>query len=69
MSETHDTHPGKLILVFGHGLAIRALVGSVLGLSKREILDLTTDNLSLTHLKAEDNKLIVHSVGKNVIDA
>lgn len=69
VSETHATHPGKLILIFGHGLAIRALVGDALSLSKGEILELTTDNLSLTHLEVQDRTLIVHSVGKNVIDA
>lgn len=69
VSETHTAHRDKLILVFGHGLAIRALVGHALDLSKTAIFALTTDNLSLTHLEAQDHGLIVHSVGKNVIDA
>lgn len=65
--EKADMHPGNQLIVFGHGLAIRALAGVVRGFTKRQILDEKTDNVSLTTVTIDADGVNVRSVGKNVI--
>ncbi len=56
-------------LYFSHGLAIRALVGKIRGLTKPNILALRTDNLSVTQIDITDGQPQVVTVGQNVIEA
>lgn len=65
----HRSLPDGTLLIFGHGLAIRAVAGKILGLDKQGILKrLSTDNVSETKIEitSPDNAKI-HYVGKNVI--
>lgn len=65
---THDAFPSQHILVSGHGLAIRCLVGSILGLSAHDILNgLTTPNASLTEITVQDGHVDVISVGRDIV--
>lgn len=49
--EQNTRHPKGTIVIFGHGLAIRAIAGKILGYTKRQILyDLSTDNCSETRI-------------------
>ncbi len=67
LAETSQVHPQERVLVFGHGLAIRALAGALRGFTKHAILAEQTDNVSLTLIEARDPAPVVHFVGKNVI--
>jgi len=67
MDEKHIEHPTGLVLVFGHGLAIRALAGQVRGYSREQILGEDMDNVSLTRIDVTDEKPEVIYTAKNVI--
>lgn len=56
------------ILVFSHGLAIRALAGALLGLTRLGILTHTTPNVSVTAIDQTDTGLSVAYIGKTVIE-
>lgn len=60
-------YPNGQLLVFGHGLAIRAIAGMARGFSKKQILTEITDNISLTRIETNGSTMTVHFVGKNVI--
>lgn len=62
----HD-YPDSRILVFGHGLAIRALAGAIRGLEKEALLAEITDNLSLTSIEVNGATQTVHFVGQKSI--
>jgi broad specificity phosphatase PhoE len=62
-------HPGKTVLVYGHGFSIRALAGAIDALPHDDVVfGLTTPNVSLTLIESGDDGLKVHYVGKRVID-
>lgn len=67
IDDMHQRHPDATILLFGHGLAIRALVGELLGLDKQTLLKLETDNVSMTLIETTAGEHTVHFVGKAVI--
>lgn len=68
LERAHDKHPDGELLVFSHGLAIRALAGFIQGQSKSEILAATTDNVSVTQIVMNEHGTYVDFVGENVID-
>lgn len=63
----HNEYPEGEILVFSHGLAIRALAGLILAQTKHQILGTSTDNVSLTQIIIENDSAYVDFVGENVI--
>ena len=63
----HGQYPDATLLVFGHGLAIRALAGKIRNQTKQEILAACTDNVSLSCITVENATPQVAYVGKNVI--
>lgn len=65
--EKHLAFPDGALLVFSHGLAIRALIGKIHNCTKPEILSLSTPNVSLTKIIVMDSTPTVDYVGKNVI--
>lgn len=68
LDEKHRQHPDELVLVFGHGLAIRSLVGDIHGHTKQQILqDYDTPNVSETKIHVVDKRPSVLHVGKKVI--
>jgi probable phosphoglycerate mutase len=67
VSDIHAAYPEGTVLIFGHGLSIRALAGSILRQTKQEILTTVTDNVSETYIDVFDNQPTVRYVGKNVI--
>ena len=68
LDETHERHPDGLVIVFGHGLAIRSLAGQIQQLEKPAIVHgLKTNNVSLTRIDVVDHIPTVHFVGKTVI--
>ncbi len=67
LEETSQTYPHERVLVFGHGLAIRALAGALRGFTKQAILAEQTNNVSLSFIETTPATPIVHFVGKNVI--
>ncbi len=67
LMEKHRAYPEGTLLVFSHGLAIRALVGKIRGYTKPEILALSTPNVSLTKITVMDGVPVVDYVGKTVI--
>lgn len=68
LDELHRDTDG-VVLIFGHGLAIRALAGKIDALTKAQILQLETDNVSATRIDSTNGSHSVAYVGKNVIDA
>lgn len=67
LERASEAYPDGTILVFGHGLAIRALTGLIQNQTKQEILDTVTDNVSLTSISVNNGQASVNYVGKNVI--
>lgn len=67
LDEKHLSHLDDLVLVFGHGLAIRSLAGKIRGFTKQQILAEKTDNASITRIDVVDRTPRVHFVGKTVI--
>ncbi len=67
LMEKHLAYPEGTLLVFSHGLAIRALVGKIRGYTKPEILSLVTPNVSVTKITVVDSVPTVDYVGKTVI--
>lgn len=67
LEETTALHPEGTILVFGHGLAIRALAGALRGFDKANILAEITPNASLTSIDTHATVPTVRFVGKKVI--
>jgi probable phosphoglycerate mutase len=67
LDEKHIEHPSGLVLVFGHGLAIRALVGHVRGSTRDQILGEDIKNVSETRIDVVDGHPEVLYLGKNVI--
>lgn len=67
VDETYRAHPEGSVLVFGHGLAIRALVGALRGYNKSEILKLSTPNVSMTSITVDEHRRQVDYVGKAFI--
>lgn len=67
LDEKHLFHPDNIVLVFGHGLAIRSLAGKIRGFTKQQILAEKTDNASITRIDVIDRTPRVHFVGKTVI--
>lgn len=67
VDEIHQLYPDGTLLVFSHGLAIRTLVGTILGYTKQQILEMKTSNVSVTHISVNAGRPTVHYVGKKVI--
>lgn len=67
LSDAHRQSPDGTILVVSHGLAIRSLVGKILGQSKQEILATETPNVSLTNINVTQGTPTVDYIGKTVI--
>lgn len=67
VKDAYYRYPDGQLLIFSHGLAIRALTGIARGHTKRQILDTVTPNVSLTSLSVTDSGFDVHYVGKTVI--
>ncbi len=66
--EKHEEHPDGLVIVFGHGLAIRSLAGYIKDLTKEEIVfKEKTKNVSLTAIDVVDSTPSVRFIGKTVI--
>lgn len=63
IEEVHHSYPESTVLVYGHGLAIRALVGLINGYSKPEILAQTTGNASITRIDVTKDGTTVEYVG------
>lgn len=59
--------PNGTVLVFGHGLAIRALVGALMNSSREGVLESKTPNVSLTSITVADGQAHVNYLGKPVI--
>ncbi len=68
LNEKTEQHPDGTLLVFSHGLAIRALAGSIRTFTKEQILTEETPNVSLTHISNDKSGPTVHFVGKNLIE-
>lgn len=66
LSDAYRDYPKDVILVFSHGLAIRALVGALRRYNKSEILNLNTPNVSLTSIVVDDSRQLVEYVGKTI---
>lgn len=67
IDEKTEEYPHSTILAFSHGLAIRALAGSIRGFTKAQILAEETPNVSLTRISHDGNNPHVHYVGKSVV--
>lgn len=67
LDEKHIEHPSGLVLVFGHGLAIRALAGQIQGFTREQILAKDMHNVALTRIDVIDGQPEVHYAAKNVI--
>jgi len=67
LMEKSQAFPVGYVLSFSHGLAIRALVGKINGLSKSQILEHKTPNASITRIDVVDGQPHVLSVGESVI--
>ena len=68
---TRDAHtqlPDGNILVVGHGLAIRSLLGVLHNLSREEILSLETANCSLSTMTINSDDLQVTMIGNTPIE-
>ena len=65
--DVHASYPESTLLVFSHGLAIRALTGLLQNHTKQQILETVTDNVSLTEITMNSTGYHIHYVGKNVI--
>lgn len=68
MMEIHESQPDGPVLVYSHGLAIRALAGKLVGADKATILAMKTPNLSVTTIYAIDGSMHLREIGKNVIE-
>lgn len=69
VTEVTTKHPDSTVLVYGHGLSIRALAGAIDNLSHRDVVfGLETPNVSVTSIESDADGLRVHYVGKRVID-
>lgn len=66
LSDVYRDCPKGVILVFSHGLAIRALVGALRSYSKSEILNLNAPNVSLTSIVVDDSHQLVEYVGRTI---
>lgn len=68
LDEKHLQYPDGVVLVFGHGLAIRSLAGQIRDFTKQQILTGDeTSNVSLTKITVINQVPTVHFVGKTVI--
>lgn len=67
VSDAYRLLPNGTVLVFGHGLAIRALAGALTSRSRKEILEAKTPNVSLTSITVTDGQTRVNYLGKTVI--
>lgn len=67
VNDRTQEYPEQRILVFGHGLAIRALTGAIRGIEKQAFLAEVTDNVSLTVVDTSPSSMHVRFIGKNVI--
>lgn len=65
--EKTEAYPEHRLVIFGHGLAIRALTGAIRGIEKQEFLAEQTDNVSLTAIESSASAMHVHFIGKKVI--
>lgn len=65
--EKTEEFPDKSILIFSHGLAIRALAGMIKGFDKQQIIAQVTDNVSTTSIVTSPSTIELRYVGKNVI--
>lgn len=69
LQDTHNKYPENTLLVAGHGLAIRAMIGYIMGLGHQEILyELDTPNCSLTYISTDGKQHTVHYVGRDIIN-
>lgn len=66
LEDIRSTYTGN-VLVVGHGLLIRSIVGAIYGQTKLQILESRTPNVSLTDIHARGNTYMVGAVGKTVI--
>lgn len=60
-------HPNETVLVVGHGLAIRAFVGSILGWSHADIMAASMPNCGLTLIEHRDTTDAVSFVGRDIV--
>lgn len=67
LQEVASNYPKGQVLVFGHGLAIRALAGTLRGLEKEHILAEVTNNVSITSIEVSGATQTVHFVGQKTI--
>ncbi len=67
LRDTHQRYPDGVVLVFSHGLAIRALAGALMSRSRKEILEYKTPNVSLTSITVTGGQAGVDYLGKTVI--
>lgn len=66
--EIHESQPDGPVLIYSHGLAIRALAGKLTGADKATILAMKTPNLSVTTIYVIDGSMHLREIGKNVIE-
>ncbi len=60
-------HPNQIGIAFIHGTGIRSVAGLALGMTHLETYKTPTDNLSLTTLDIEDDRINVLEIGRPVI--
>lgn len=65
--EKHIDHPEGVVLVVSHGLAIRTLAGRLEHMTKQQILDTKTANVSITKISVIDTLPTLHFIGKKVV--
>lgn len=66
--ELCENQPNGTILIYSHGLAIRALAGKIMDADKATILAMKTPNLSVTTIYVIDGSMHLREIGKNVIE-
>ena len=67
LRDVYQLYPYGAVLVFSHGLAIRALAGALMSRSRKEILEDKTPNVSLTSITVTGGQARVDYLGKTVI--
>lgn len=68
MMEIHESQPDEPVLIYSHGLAIRALAGKLVAADKPTILAMETSNLSVTTIDVVNGLMRLREIGKNVIE-
>ncbi len=60
-------HKDDIVLVTGHGMAIRCLAAYINGWDRDQILACSTPNCSLTSISEKDGQLVVNYFAKDII--